>query len=221
VYCYSHFLPLIDIKPPNIGFDEDGTLKLFDFGLAKEDSPPERFSSIGSSGNSGPLAMHILMNKPTAADCVGNTGTTRYMAPEIILGEEYGTAVDIFAASIVCWEVMTLLKPYANDSSGQFVKQCVAVYDDRPTIPGPRNCSKLTVWPRALTRLVHQGWHKDPAARLTARQMRRGLEAIVDKKQQRVSTAPPVLSSVSTTSTASQPEQESAHARANEDEQSC
>jgi serine/threonine protein kinase len=143
------------------------------------------------------------MIKPAAAACLGNTGTTRYMAPEIILREDYGTKVDVFAASIVCWEVMTLMKPYGNDASGQYVKQCVAIYDDRPTIPARGN-SKVTPWPKALRKLVQQGWNKDPAARLTAREMRQGLEAIVDKKQQLL----PITLSLSSTSTCPQPQQQ-------------
>jgi serine/threonine protein kinase len=169
---------------------------LFDFGLAKEVVPWEKTSKspCNSSG-----FLHIIKKRDVSA-CVGNTGTTRYMAPEIILREHYGTEVDIFSAGIVCWEVMTLTKPYGNAASANFIKQCVALYDHRPTLPEAHDNSKLTPWPKSLLKLVQQGWSKDPAARPTAQEMRRALEAIVDKKQQELSTA----SSFSSTSTSPQ-----------------
>ena len=62
-YLHSMNVVFRDLKPDNVGFDKNGTLKLFDFGLAKE-------------------------LKPSAAcDCenykmTGHTGSRRYMAPE-------------------------------------------------------------------------------------------------------------------------------------------
>lgn len=110
------------------------------------------------------------------------------MAPEVIRREAYNCKVDIFATSIVCWELMTLKKPYGVDVSGQFVKECVAIYDDRPTIPSTsrRNSHKShqTVWPKALKKVIQQSWTKDINSRLTARQMRLGVQEILLKKQQ-------------------------------------
>ena len=214
---YTHFITLsiltfscVDIKPPNIGFDQQGTLKLFDFGLAKEMAAPENSFHAGR----GFLLTNMII-KPTASDCMGNTGTTRYMAPEIILQSDYGTKVDVYAASIVCWEVMTLLKPYGNDISGRCVKECVALYDDRPTIPGL--CSQhMTPWPKALRKVVQQGWCRDQSTRLTAQEMRRGLEAIVEKKQRRLN-----LPSSSSSRPASPQRQHHEAIIASMDEQSC
>ena len=53
-----------DLKPDNLGFDVNGALKLFDFGLAKRMDTAER-------SNDG---MYLL---------TGNTGSLRYMAPEV------------------------------------------------------------------------------------------------------------------------------------------
>jgi serine/threonine protein kinase len=52
-----------DLKPDNVGFDKNGTLKLFDFGLAKEQKPTMRFED-------GTYKM------------TSKTGSRRYMAPE-------------------------------------------------------------------------------------------------------------------------------------------
>ncbi|CAB9510506.1 Probable LIM domain-containing serine/threonine-protein kinase DDB [Seminavis robusta] len=188
-YLHERRIMHRDIKPPNIGFDKDGCLKLFDFGLAKEMPLPESNNAANSNSFLGSFAP-----RTPAGACLGNTGTTRYMAPEIIRKEPYTTKVDVYAASIVCWEVMTLLKPYGSDTSGQFVKECVALYDDRPTIPsGSRlvttnsNNNKLTAWPKALKKLIQQGWIKDQSSRLTAGEMKQGLKLIIDKKKRLLS----------------------------------
>lgn len=48
-----------DLKPDNIGFDSNGTVKIFDFGVARD---LEYVKQVG--------------------DRLGFTGTPRYMAPE-------------------------------------------------------------------------------------------------------------------------------------------
>ena len=53
-----------DLKPDNLGFDTSGVLKLFDFGLAKRMNTAERSAD----------GMYLL---------TGNTGSLRYMAPEV------------------------------------------------------------------------------------------------------------------------------------------
>jgi serine/threonine protein kinase len=69
------------LKPANIGFDEEGVLKIFDFGLAVE--LPEE-SDINSTFN-----------------LAGNTGTSRYMAIEVIRKYPYNCKADVFSYSIL------------------------------------------------------------------------------------------------------------------------
>lgn len=128
-YLHSKRIIYRDLKPANVGFDEDGTLKLFDFGLAVE--LPE-----GSDPDS-------------TFNLAGNTGTSRYMAVEVIRKHPYNVKVDVFSYSILLWELMALCKPY-DGLVGQQVKECVSVFGERPAIP--------RTWPTNLRRILRRGW---------------------------------------------------------------
>ena len=97
------------------------------------------------------------------------------MAPEVILREPYNCKVDVFATSILCWEVLSMERAYVSTGvpAGQFFKDCVAIYNDRPPIPKK--------WPRNLRKAIKQGWAKDLHTRPTSAKMRRGLQKIVDE----------------------------------------
>ena len=103
---------------------------------------------------------------------LGNTGTPRQMAPEVIRRDPYNCQVDVFATSIVAWELLMLRKPYGADMSGEFVKECVAIYCDRPS-PIPRK------WPHALRNLIQEGWAQNGQARPSSLAMRVKLEGIL------------------------------------------
>jgi serine/threonine protein kinase len=62
-----------DLKPDNIGFTAGGTLKLIDFGLA----------TAVARGN----------NKTDTYKLTGNTGSRRYMAPEVACNQKYNEMV--------------------------------------------------------------------------------------------------------------------------------
>lgn len=62
-YLQSLNIAYRDLKPDNIGFDRDGTLKLFDLGLCKEEKP-------------------TIASKEGRYCMTGHTGSRRYMAVE-------------------------------------------------------------------------------------------------------------------------------------------
>lgn len=128
-YMHGKRIVYRDLKPANIGFDESGVLKVFDFGLAVE--LPE-----GTDPNS-------------TFNLAGNTGTSRYMAVEVIRKHPYNVKADVFSFSILLWEIMALCKPY-DGLVGQQVKECVSVFGERPAIP--------RTWPTTLRRILRRGW---------------------------------------------------------------
>ena len=83
------------MKPDNIGFDQNGTVKLFDFGLARRVS--------GCRTNGGGLVDAYV------------AGAYRYMAPECMSGNKgMDLASDVYSFGIVMWEVCTLEAPYES-----------------------------------------------------------------------------------------------------------
>src|SRR5580658_2424495 len=90
---YIHSLHIVhrDIKPENIHLTTNGVVKLMDFGIAK--------------------AQDMSM---TRTGCV--MGTPFYMAPEQVLGENPGPAVDIYAFGALFFELLTGKQAIRGDS---------------------------------------------------------------------------------------------------------
>lgn len=95
-----------DLKPDNIGFDVHGSLKLFDFGLAKELKASKRYMD----------GTYLL---------TANTGSRRYMAPEVACHERYNLSVDVFSFGILLWELCTLQKPFDGFTENQHMNLVV------------------------------------------------------------------------------------------------
>jgi len=96
-YIHSKRIFLRDLKPHNIGFDYDGTLKIFDFGLARE---------VSSNGE---------VNSDNPPRCnTGIAGTLRYIAPENALGHPCGLSCDVYSFAILLYEIITLQVPFSD-----------------------------------------------------------------------------------------------------------
>jgi len=160
---------MVDIKVANVGFDQNDVLKLFDFGFALE-LPPESKRYTGNDGKSEKKRSEIIFTLD------GGVGTPRYMAPELLLYEPYNCKADVYSASLVGWETMTLEKAYAESIASPFFRDCVAKYDDRPHVPKK--------WSKSLRKTIKDGWAPEIENRLTSSQMRQALEAELENFRQ-------------------------------------
>jgi len=122
-----------DLKSANILCAEDGhRLAIADFGLA-------RFQ-----GDCGV--------KMTA-----ETGSYRWMAPEVIRHEEYDIFCDVYSFAILAWEMLTYRIPFENKMPVE-AAMAVARHAHRPEIP--------TSCPSKVKELIEICWHQNARARL-------------------------------------------------------
>jgi tetratricopeptide (TPR) repeat protein len=89
-----------DIKPANILFDADGSAYVSDFGVAKAVSGRTTGHAESLTGTGMVL------------------GTAEYMAPEMLLGEDYDGHVDQYALAVTVYEVLTGQVPFTGPTPG-------------------------------------------------------------------------------------------------------
>ena len=137
---YMHGLNLVyrDLKPNNIGFDPNGNLKVFDFGLAR------------------PLPKTKDSKRSDVFKMSGKAGTVRYMAPEVFLKQPYNETADVYSFSHLLWEILTLEKPYDGFSRRMHHDQVVR--EGRRLYVSPS-------WSPNLCDAIDAGWAQNIADR--------------------------------------------------------
>ena len=140
-YLHDHGIVHRDLKPGNI-FLENGILKIGDYGLSKFISSSQRTAQTQS------------------------VGTVYYMAPEISTGN-YNKQIDIYAAGIVLYEMLTGRVPFEGESAGEILMK---------HLTSPPDLSKL---PAEYIPIVGKALAKNPAQRYaTIAEMARAVEAV-------------------------------------------
>jgi serine/threonine protein kinase len=96
-FIHSKKVVYRDLKPENIMIGSNGYLKIIDFGLAKQ-LPYMKLSEDKT------------LRKYTKCNTL--CGTPEYVAPEIIMGNSYDGAVDIWALGVIVYEMITRRTPF-------------------------------------------------------------------------------------------------------------
>ena len=112
-----------DLKPANIKVRPDGTVKVLDFGLAKEAS---QGGDIGASPTFTSPAM-------TAAGMI--LGTAAYMAPEQARGKVVDKRADIWAFGCVLYETLTSRSPFPGETVTDVIAAVVKNEPDWTALP--------------------------------------------------------------------------------------
>ncbi|CAB9519801.1 Ephrin type-B receptor 3 (Fragment) [Seminavis robusta] len=131
-YLHSRGIMHRDIKPDNILCDgniKNGnfTVKVSDFGVATETS--------------------IL------GDRTAETGTYRWMSPEVLRHESYSNMADVYSYAVVMWQLVTREDPYANMSQIEAAGK-VALELTRPPLPPGI--------PKSIASLIQTCWSENP-----------------------------------------------------------
>ena len=149
-YCHREALPGCavlhrDLKPDNVGLTPDGLIVVFDFGLAKIASPCEAGEPAAERG----------------PRLTGQTGSLRYMAPEVALCEPYDERADVYSFAIIVWQMAALAVPFTGMAVGgldHFIER-VARRGARPPLQ-PK-------WPAALRQALETCWEAEVLRRAT------------------------------------------------------
>ena len=80
----------------------------------------------------------------------GNTGSLRYMSPEIARHEAYNLTADVYSYSLLLWQILSLNKPYDGMDRNSHADRVVYGFE-RPRLPSS--------WPESLRTLLRCGWH--------------------------------------------------------------
>ncbi|GMI32444.1 hypothetical protein TeGR_g3577, partial [Tetraparma gracilis] len=133
-----------DLKPANILLNEDCTLKICDFGLARgvDDDAMQKPSASAPPGAGTPSGKGEVPGVPPTPKSLQRQLTkhvvTRwYRAPELILLQNYTSAVDMWSAGCIFAELLSMQEgsvPSYQDRQPLFPgKSCFPLSADRPT----------------------------------------------------------------------------------------
>ncbi|XP_014514643.1 serine/threonine-protein kinase STY46 isoform X1 [Vigna radiata var. radiata] len=129
-YLHQHNIIHRDLKAANLLMDENCVVKVADFGVARV--------------------------KAQSGVMTAETGTYRWMAPEVIEHKPYDHKADVFSFGIVLWELLTGKLPYEYLTP---LQAAIGVVQKglRPTIP--KNTHPKFV------ELLERSWQQDPTLR--------------------------------------------------------
>ena len=116
---YAHGQGVVhrDVKPSNLLVNDDGRIKISDFGIAHIDT-----SSLTQIG-----------------EIMGSPG---YMSPEQFTGDEPDARTDIYAAGVIAYELLTGRKPFTG-SNVEIMRQVISERPPNPSDSNPQISAQL------------------------------------------------------------------------------
>jgi eukaryotic-like serine/threonine-protein kinase len=116
LYAHQHAVIHRDLKPSNILVKNDGTVRLLDFGIAKQ------LESLGESVDQTMTGLRMM--------------TPAYAAPEQVRGEPVGIQTDVYSLGVVLYEVLAGRLPFdlSNRTPAQAEKVLTEQEAEKPSI---------------------------------------------------------------------------------------
>lgn len=149
-------------------YRELATMKIADFGLSKSLKIAAQTGhqlATAEAAASGKLAGRNKGNDDSAHrmematyKLTGETGSYRYMAPEVFRHEPYNNKVDVYAFSMICFQLFEGLPPFWELDPVEAAR--LASYENFRPRWGKTNAAGLKI-PEALVELVERCWAPD------------------------------------------------------------
>lgn len=139
-YAHAHNIVHRDIKPQNIFYLPDGTVKIGDFGIAEA------------------VDRDTIKNKST--DIIGSV---HYLAPELSNGKPASALSDIYAAGCTFFELITSHVPFTGDNPVN-----IAVSHIRDKFPSPKKY--IPSCPKEIERIIFKCTNKKLSQRYQSAQ---------------------------------------------------
>ena len=156
-FAHQHLIIHRDIKPSNVLVKTDGTVKLLDFGIAKQLEDSEQ-----------PVEQTLTALHPM---------TLAYASPEQIRGKPLGMQTDIYSLGVILYEILTEARPFDLTHLSRAESERI-ILNDEPVAPSSA-AKRLTAeqgspidpgrraW-KELDALCLTAMHKDPRRRYTS-----------------------------------------------------
>jgi len=157
LHAHQHAVIHRDLKPSNILVKHDGTVKLLDFGIAKQ------LESLDMTADQTRTGLRLM--------------TPAYASPEQILGGRVGVHTDIYSLGVVLYELLTGRLPFdlSSRTPGEVETMVAKLEPERPSIVARRlaaspgggsvvHTGSRTSW-ADLDVLCLTAMHKDPERR--------------------------------------------------------
>lgn len=150
---YSHGRGVIhrDVKPANLMVSREGVIKVADFGVARIES-----SNLTQTG-----------------DLIG---TPSYMSPEQFAGETADQRTDLYAVSVIFYEMLTRKRPFEGPNNAVIMHR---VFTETPAPPSTLN----PLLSARLDQIVLRGISRDPLDRFqSAREYQQAVQSALGDK---------------------------------------